>query len=159
MIDSVSASTHQYIDTDVNILTGTYQANESIAEYYVKAIDGTWAQSAASDTIKYERVEGEAQEKIAVKFNSEIYDYSLDQNYRIAFNPTTQIKYSLKEDGIVTIKLFDILGNEVSTFVNEPKSKGIHFVDFNAGNLTSGVYIYRMSIKGFVKTMKLIVLK
>ncbi|MBI3125691.1 MAG: T9SS type A sorting domain-containing protein [Ignavibacteriales bacterium] len=71
--------------------------------------------------------------------------FSLEQNYPNPFNPTTRISYSIKEAGLVTLKVFDILGREVSTLVNEVKPAGRFEVEFNASDLPSGTYIYRLT--------------
>jgi len=86
-------------------------------------------------------------------------EYSLFQNYPNPFNPHTHIKYSLKEDAIVTLKLFDILGNELATLVNEPKNQGNHSVDFNSSNLSSGVYIYQLKANNYNASKKMIITK
>ncbi len=72
--------------------------------------------------------------------------YSLDQNYPNPFNPSTQISFSVPETGFYNLKVYDILGKEVATLVNEELSAGKYRVDFNASNLASGTYIY--SLKG-----------
>ncbi len=85
--------------------------------------------------------------------------YSLYQNYPNPFNPTTIIKYSLKDNGKVSVKIFNSLGEEVRTLVNEIKSVGNYDVEFNVSNLPSGVYIYRMQSGSFVTSKKMILLK
>ncbi|MDD5360507.1 MAG: T9SS type A sorting domain-containing protein [Ignavibacteria bacterium] len=86
-------------------------------------------------------------------------DYKLTQNYPNPFNPTTQIKYSIKTNGLVTLKVYDLLGKEVTTLVNEVKTAGSHTVDFNGANLPSGTYIYRMESNGFTDVKKMILVK
>lgn len=85
--------------------------------------------------------------------------YSLYQNYPNPFNPSTIIKYSLKNDGKVSLKIFNSLGEEVRTLVNEIKSAGIYEAEFNASNLPSGVYIYSIQSGSFVSSKKMILLK
>ena len=84
---------------------------------------------------------------------------SLSQNYPNPFNPTTTIEYSILQAGVVTIKIYDILGREVTTLVNEEKQRGNHVVKFNASNLSSGIYLYRLQAGSFVETKKMIVVK
>ena len=74
--------------------------------------------------------------------------YSLAQNYPNPFNPTTQINFSLATDSKVTLKVFDILGQEITTLLNGNLLAGPHFVNFDASKLTSGVYLYRMDATG-----------
>jgi hypothetical protein len=87
------------------------------------------------------------------------YNFILEQNYPNPFNPSTKIKYSIPEMGFVTIKVFDVLGREVITLVNEEKPVGSCEVDFDASYLASGVYFYKLKAGGFVKTRKMILLK
>lgn len=72
-------------------------------------------------------------------------NYSLSQNYPNPFNPATRINYSVKQSGMVTLKIYDIMGREVATLVNEVKNAGAHTVTFNAANLSSGVYFYTVN--------------
>jgi hypothetical protein len=85
--------------------------------------------------------------------------YDLAQNYPNPFNPSTIIKYQLPVDGKVTIKLFDILGREVMTLLNEDKKAGVYELEFNASHLTSGVYIYRMQSGDFNSVKKMMLVK
>jgi hypothetical protein len=86
-------------------------------------------------------------------------EYKLSQNYPNPFNPTTQIKYSVKTNGLVTLKVYNMLGKEVTTLVNEVKTAGSHTVDFNGANLPSGTYIYKMESNGFTDVKKMILVK
>ncbi|MEO8398309.1 MAG: T9SS type A sorting domain-containing protein [Ignavibacteriaceae bacterium] len=85
--------------------------------------------------------------------------YQLAQNYPNPFNPTTTITYSIPQDNFVTIKVYNVLGNEVATLVNEQITSGSHKIDFNANKLSSGVYYYTIKAGNFVDTKKLILLK
>jgi len=85
--------------------------------------------------------------------------YQLNQNYPNPFNPSTTIKYQIPELGFATLKVFDVLGNEAATLVNEEKTAGNYNVDFTADKLTSGVYFYRLQVGSFVETKKMILLK
>jgi len=84
--------------------------------------------------------------------------YSLSQNYPNPFNPTTKISFSLPKNSDVKLVVFDILGKEVATLVNDYRTAGTHQVEFNASNLASGVYLYRIEAGEFrdVKRMMLI---
>lgn len=86
-------------------------------------------------------------------------DYSVSQNYPNPFNPTTTINYSIPKSGLVTIKVYDVLGAEVTSLVNEYKPVGSYQVTFNAEKLSSGVYFYQLKTGLFVKTKKLILMK
>jgi len=96
---------------------------------------------------------------IDVEINSPIHNFVLYQNYPNPFNPTTLIKYSLPEQQFVSLKIFDILGKEVATLVNENKPAGNYEVNFDAGNLSSGVYFYQLRASGFTETKKMLLMK
>ncbi len=85
--------------------------------------------------------------------------FELEQNYPNPFNPTTKIKYQLAANGIVSLKVYDILGREVATLVNETKSAGNYEANFNAANLSSGIYLYRIQAGNFTESKKMILLK
>ncbi len=85
--------------------------------------------------------------------------YSLTQNYPNPFNPSTTIKYSIAEPGKVKLTLFNLLGEEVTTLVNEEKPAGNYSIDFNAANLPSGVYFYQLKASLFVETKKMVLLR
>lgn len=87
--------------------------------------------------------------------------YSLSQNYPNPFNPSTKIKYSLQEPGYVILTVYDMLGREIKTLINEFKNSGEHEVIFNAAgmNLSSGIYLYRIKSGSFVQTKKLMLIK
>jgi hypothetical protein len=91
--------------------------------------------------------------------NIELKDYILFQNYPNPFNPKTNIKYSIVDKGFVSLKVYDVLGNEVSTLVNEEKLTGKHEVDFNANGLTSGVYYYKIQAGNYFETKKMVLIK
>jgi len=86
-------------------------------------------------------------------------EYSLSQNYPNPFNPVTKINFAIPKAGMVTIRLYDILGREISSIVNEFKAAGTYTIDFNAGSLSSGVYFYRMETSGFSDIKKMMLLK
>jgi Secretion system C-terminal sorting domain len=73
-------------------------------------------------------------------------EYALMQNYPNPFNPSTTIKYQLPKSGIVTLKVYDILGREVTTLVDGFKIEGRYEATFNASSLASGVYLYRLQV-------------
>lgn len=85
--------------------------------------------------------------------------FSLEQNYPNPFNPTTIIIYSIPLEGKVQIKIFDILGREVSTILDKNHKAGNYSVEFNGSNLSSGIYFYRLSSGDFIKSMKMILLR
>jgi hypothetical protein len=86
-------------------------------------------------------------------------NFALEQNYPNPFNPTTTINYSIPEAGNVELKVFDVLGNEVATLVNEEKTAGNYIANFNASSFASGIYIYTLRTNSFVQTKKMILMK
>jgi hypothetical protein len=92
--------------------------------------------------------------------------FSLCQNYPNPFNPSTRIKYSVQEMGFVTLKVYDVLGNEVATLVNQEKPAGSYEVEFEGNDLTSGIYFYKLQVYPanggagtFVETKKMVLLR
>lgn len=87
--------------------------------------------------------------------------FLLQQNYPNPFNPGTVIRYAISDLQFVTLKVYDLLGKEVATLVNEEKPAGSYNVEFNRQNLqlSSGVYFYRLCAGDFVETKKMILLK
>jgi len=85
-------------------------------------------------------------------------EYALEQNYPNPFNPSTTIKFHIPELNFVTLKVYDVLGNEIATLVNEKKSIGSFEIKFDATGLPSGIYFYRLRAGSFVETKKMILL-
>ena len=86
-------------------------------------------------------------------------EFLLTQNYPNPFNPSTKIRYSVPQSSNVTIKVFDILGNEIETLVNEEKPVGTYEITWYAANLPSGIYFYKLQAGSFVETKKMILIK
>ena len=85
--------------------------------------------------------------------------YFLNQNYPNPFNPTTKISFALPKAGQVTIKVFDVLGKEIETLVNESLKPGTYEAAFDGSNYPSGVYFYRLTSDGFVETKRMVLIK
>lgn len=85
--------------------------------------------------------------------------YTLSQNYPNPFNPATKINFGIPAQGLVTLKIYDMLGREVTSLVNEVRPAGYYSVDFNAANLSSGVYFYKLESNNFVDVKKMILIK
>jgi hypothetical protein len=94
-----------------------------------------------------------------VNENNYLNSYYLFQNYPNPFNPSTRINYNVGESGLVQLKVYNVLGVEVATLVNDSKSSGNYSVDFNAANFSSGVYFYSLSVNNFTQTRKMILEK
>jgi len=91
--------------------------------------------------------------------NINVTEYDLFQNYPNPFNPSTTIRYQIPQDGLVTLKIFDILGREVKTVVNEVKTKGRYEVTFDASQLASGLYIYEIKSGSYKASKKMTLIK
>ena len=91
--------------------------------------------------------------------NPVIHDFNLSQNYPNPFNPSTKISWQTPVAGYQSIKVFDVLGNEVATLVNEYRNAGNYEADFNASELSSGIYFYQIKVGDFVNTKKMILMK
>ena len=143
----------EYILSKNNLNGVNYDARP----YY--SIEGTTADP------DWEYVPAQIQAKESAKnsnksFNDEaVENYALEQNTPNPFNPSTIISYQVPNAGFVSLKVYDILGREVSTLVNEVKTQGKYSVRFNAANLTSGVYIYQLKANGFSSIKKMILTK
>ena len=111
-----------------------------------------FAQNALGTTLKKEI--GEVDNSIPLPT-----EFGLDQNYPNPFNPSTRIDYQLPENNHVTIQIYDILGNLVTTLVDQQMEAGYHSVNWNAGGLASGVYLYRINSGSFISTKKLLLMK
>jgi hypothetical protein len=128
----------KYFYSDVPDKSGTYK-------YRLKQID-------FDGKVNYSK-------EITVEFNRNINSYALSQNYPNPFNPTTSFSYQIPVAGFVSLKVFDVLGKEVATLVNENKVQGSYEVNFDAKKLTSGVYIYQLRINNNIISKKMNLLK
>jgi len=86
-------------------------------------------------------------------------EFSLDQNYPNPFNPSTKITFSLAVDSKVSLKVFDVTGQEVANLINQDLTAGVHNYDFNAAEFNSGVYFYTLRAGSFVETKKMVLMK
>lgn len=93
------------------------------------------------------------------EINDKDFSYELSQNYPNPFNPSTTIKYALPSEAKVTLKVYDMLGQEVAELVNEVQNEGSYNVTFDASNLASGVYAYELNAGNFVSTKKMMLIK
>jgi hypothetical protein len=85
--------------------------------------------------------------------------FALEQNYPNPFNPTTNIKFALPKTADVTLTIYNMLGQKVNTLINEKMTSGFHVVPFDASNLSSGMYIYRIQAGSFTSTKKMLLIK
>jgi hypothetical protein len=132
-----TSESQNYSFIDKNLTTGVYQYRLKQIDY-----DGSFR--------IYDPVE--------VDFGV-VKEYSLEQNYPNPFNPETVIKYSIPNSGRVVIKIFNVLGKELKTLVNEIKEAGSYEITFNAEDLSSGVYFYKLESGEYLKIRKMILLR
>jgi hypothetical protein len=85
--------------------------------------------------------------------------FALKQNYPNPFNPSTTIEYALPQTAVVSLKVFNVLGQEVKTLTNNVESAGVHSIQFDATNMTSGVYFYRLQAGSFSQVKRMLLLK
>lgn len=115
-----------------------------------------------TSTLVYAKINGVEFGEMIASLNgitNELLSFNLQQNYPNPFNPITTITYQIPELRFVTIKVFDVLGNEVETLVSEEKLAGTYEVRFNPIDLPSGIYFYQMKAGSFIQTNKMILLK
>ena len=86
-------------------------------------------------------------------------EYELSQNYPNPFNPVTKINFAIQKQGLVTLKVYDMLGREVAALINEFKQAGYYSLDFNASGLSSGIYFYKLQVNDFTDIKKMVLIK
>lgn len=158
LLTTVGSNQFSYIDED-------YSSGNQILHYYVTADlvpleDGSPVESEASNVVA---TTGGLYKQIEELIEPNPKEYFLFDNYPNPFNPTTNIQYSIPSNELVTLKVYDILGREVATLVNESKTAGSYSVNFNAssagGGLASGTYIYQLRAGEFLSTKKMTLIK
>ncbi|NNL21186.1 MAG: T9SS type A sorting domain-containing protein [Ignavibacteriaceae bacterium] len=88
-----------------------------------------------------------------------VTNFSLSQNYPNPFNPTTKISFTIAESGFTSLKVYDVLGNEVANLISEEKPAGEYEFDFNGSDLTSGIYFYQLKTGNYIETKKMVLIK
>ena len=143
-IASVSNSTYTYTDNSVII----NQPGQTIY-YKVKPLGKEYTNTVSTTIIPY---------KIGTE-SEDVLTYSLSQNYPNPFNPATVISYSVAENSLITLKVYDVIGNEISELLNEVKEPGNYSVSFDASSLSSGIYFYTLKANGYSLTKKMLLAK
>ncbi len=131
---------------------------ERTVTYHVSAVDKHPYTSLPSE-VKTNVTGGYPPDKAVAQISEMPGKYELGQNYPNPFNPSTSITYSLKNPEFVTLKIFDMLGREVAELVNENKPEGKYTVEFNSGDLPSGIYIYKLDAGKFSDMKKMLLIK
>lgn len=136
--NGTSNTAHSYTFEDKNLTSGKYN-------YRLKQID-------FNGNYKYYQLSNEVIVGTPTK-------YALSQNYPNPFNPTTTINYELPKDNFVTLKIYDMMGREVASLVNNTQLAGFYTVKFDASKLSSGIYFYKLQANDFTATKKLMLVK
>ncbi len=119
-------------------------------------IFGGIGDSGYTDTWQYQNVSAIGIQQVSQNIPK---SFSLEQNYPNPFNPMTNVKFQMPNSGFVKLTVFDVLGREVSTLVNEQLQAGVYEVNWDAGNHPSGVYFYRMETSAYTETKKMLMVK
>jgi hypothetical protein len=154
--------------------TGTWAANTVKTASWTTTLDNGWVEGncnanvfvyfvsgtlSTGSYIQQTKVQG-VTTPLGVSHNNEIpKDYSLSQNYPNPFNPTTNIHFSIPKDGNVSLKIYDMIGNEISTIVNGLVKAGSYNVDVDASSWASGVYFYKLVSGNYSATKKMMLIK
>lgn len=137
-------------------LSGLTQADEILFKSIIveKTADGNFG-----GFVYFDALQTDAEVTYVEESNLTPDNYNLFQNHPNPFNPTTQIRYQLKETSNVKLTVYDMLGAEIETLVNREQPAGTYKVNFNASKLSSGIYFYTIVTENFVKTRKMVLIK
>ena len=144
--DTLATSVHVFTDT-LNNPTGTA---------YIQIEVGTFSNPEVRYPLNFMIT---TDPSMGVNEPALLSNYSLSQNYPNPFNPSTKINYNVAEPGFVQLKVYNVLGVEVVSLVNEQKYAGNYTVDFDASRFSSGVYFYSLTVNNFTQTRKMILEK
>jgi hypothetical protein len=159
--------------TGENLNTGTWNQNQTITKNLSTTLDASWVASNCNliviinkDTSPMnlsdvqQAVQSSVTSPLGVSGSSEIpIVYSLSQNYPNPFNPVTHVKFSIPKDGNVSLKIYDMLGNEVATYLDGFTKAGVYNAEIDASSWASGVYFYKLTANGFTDTKKMTLVK
>ncbi len=136
-VNGTTTEAKNYSYSDNNLVTGNYS-------YRLKQVD-------FNGTYEYSKV---VEVEVVTPNN-----FELSQNYPNPFNPTTSIKFNIPEAGNVKLAVYNLLGQEVKTLVNGFRTAGAYTVNFDASNLSSGIYLYKIEMNNFTQVRKMTLLK
>ena len=159
-VDIPITSDPEYIDDELWYNCG--DGNPWISgyvRYRVVAVDKTDMPSVPSDFVATPFWLLNGDDHVGINTNEKPKTYSLQQNYPNPFNPITNIRYSVKDQKFVTLKIYDILGREVKTLVNEVKTPGEYLVQFDGSELASGIYFYRIVAGNYIAVKRMVLIK
>jgi len=180
LVDITSAASHTYVnyplldagseaipifdDNTTTNYTGGFKLNKSGEGVFIFIAGRPYRYDNTSSATDYEyiinnfmnsTITGTGNEHI----NYAVNNFSLEQNYPNPFNPSTVISYSIPKGEFVTLKVYDVLGKEVASLVNEYQNPSIYSVTFDAGKLSSGIYFYKIKAGSFFETRKMLLIK
>jgi hypothetical protein len=166
--DSVHTLIHSAVSSDSSFVDSTILRGRNYY-YYIQTIGDSLENNGEGLTplgaLKSSRYFTQTYESVSstltgiVAINYPVNEFKLFQNYPNPFNPVTTIEYHIKEQGLVSLKIYNLLGEEVAELVNEVKNSGSYKINFNATGLSSGIYFYKLWINNFIETKKLLLLK
>ena len=153
--DSTSSNTYEFIDNSISITLPGGEAGANVYYYIEARLNTIPVTHDNTDTIYVNNPEKEKEKK-----NSGLVQngYELSNNYPNPFNPSTIIRFSVAEEVLVNLKIYNILGQEIKTLLNEVKAPGDYEVNFDSGSLASGIYIYSLKAGNYsaIKKMQLV---
>lgn len=144
-VDSVSQGTDNFVDN--NLLPST--------TYYYRLY--SFYQNLVSDYSNVDSAKTSPLVDVASEYT--LSEYKLYQNFPNPFNPTTIISYQIPQQGFVTLKIFDVLGNVIKTLVNEEKQPGVYQIEFDATKFASGIYVYKLNSGNYNDAKKMTIIK
>jgi hypothetical protein len=166
LIATVSKGTTTYVDHDYIVSNSLiYQVYYDVryvysgqCDYvnYTTESDMAFVSTFADESLLSQLDNSSSNKKVVAKEVPSNYSIS---NYPNPFNPTTTINYQLPSDGMITLKVYDVIGKEVATLVNAHRAAGTYNVEFNASGLPSGIYIYRLNANNFTESKKMLLMK
>jgi len=140
------------------LASGSYQLSSSAVDYNSAQVNNVTVET-SNNYVSVDLVLSEDGLTLLEPAKNIVSNYSLSQNYPNPFNPSTLISYQLPSSGLVTIKVYNVIGKEIATLVNEFQQSGNYSKEFSDGGLTSGVYFYTIKSGNFLATKKMILLK
>jgi hypothetical protein len=138
--------------------TGVHVKSLGVHEHWNNATDMQYTRNLGTGS-GIELVKVNTTVDVASHENNQPKEYLLFQNYPNPFNPSTKIGYQIAQSGYVTLKIYDVLGKEVATLVNESKSAGTYEIQFDASRFTTGTYFYRLTTDQMAETKKMLLIK
>jgi hypothetical protein len=143
--DLSSATAHDSVAIDLRLVSVEADGNSTELMVQPAFAVGNW--------------NGQVPTDVEDPINGVPMEYALEQNYPNPFNPETHFEMRIANFGLVNVSVFDMLGREVTTLVNEEKAPGVYTIRWNASGMPSGVYYYRMSAGGFTAVRKMVLIK